>query len=112
MDAGHILIILAADVEFQCLLRLKVINQHIHHRIVLASLGVLIGIIFRVKLSPHLHGILFHTTLVETVEGNLLAIRRPIESLGDTKLLFIHPVGGAVNHLVKLAIGSDGSLFQ
>ena len=110
--AGHVLVVVAADVEFEGLLRLKVIDEHIHHAVVLASLGVFVGVVFGIELAPHLHGVLLHLALVETVEGNTFAVGRPIKALGDGKLLFVHPVGGAVDNLVELAVEGHLGFFQ
>ena len=52
-----------------------------------------------------------YSTFVETVEGDLLVVRRPPDGGGLKQLLPIHPGGGAVLHPGPVAaIGGDGEI--
>ena len=108
LDAGHILVVLTADIEFEGLLGFEVIDEDIYHAVVLTSLGVFVSVILWIEFAPHLHGVLFYLALVETIEGDALAVGRPVKAFGDGKFLFIHPVGGTVDDFVHFAI--EGNL--
>ena len=112
LNAGHVLIVLAADIELGGFGGFEVVDKDIDYGVVFASLGVFVGVIFGIELAPHLHGVLLDLGLVEAVEGDLLAIGAPVEALGDGEFLLIDPVGGAVDDLVDFAIEGDLGFFE
>src|SRR5699024_1246028 len=57
------------------------------------------------------HKKLLDIRFIETVEGNLLSIGRPVPRLGKAELLLIYPIGSAVYDLVKFSIGRNSLLF-
>ena len=91
---------------------LYIIHFHHHPRVILAGLGVLILVVLGVEGSPHLHVVFLHLAFVEAHIGNLLRVGAPFETLCDGKLLLVHPVGGAVDDFVPLAVFGDGVLFE
>ena len=111
LHAGHVLVVLAADVEFEGFLRFEVVDHDIDHRVVLAGFGIFVCIVFGIEFAPHLHGVLFHFAFVEAVESNLFAVGRPVETFGDGEFFFVDPVGGAVDDVVELAVEGDLCFF-
>ena len=68
---------------------------------------VLVFIKFRVEVAVVGQVILLHLALVEPVPGDLFAVGRPEKGLREFELLFIDPVGGAVDDLVDLSVGGE-----
>ena len=48
LDARHILVVLASNIEFEGLLRLKVVDHYIHYTVIFACLGIFVGVVLRI----------------------------------------------------------------
>ena len=95
-----------------CLSALQLVDAQAHLAVIFAGLGVLVAVVLGIEGSPHLHIVLLHLALVEAQVGNLLRVGAPLEPFGDGELLLVHPVGGAVDHLVHLAVGGNLVLLK
>ena len=103
----QILVVLTARVEALRTLVGQVVNINVHHRIVLACLGVLVIVVVGIEAAPGLHSKLTHLALVKAVVGYTTAVRTPVETLRDGKLLLVYPIGRAVDDSVHTSVGSN-----
>ena len=112
-NAGDISIGIHGHVELASLMRLDVIAPNRHLGIVLACLGIFIGIKPRIggvfihvgmTATEELHGILLHMRLVVFYPAYLLTVGSEHHRRVGGEFLLIHPVGHAVDNLIKLSV--------
>ena len=115
-DARHVAVGIQGDGQFARGAAQQVVAVHTHFRVFGAGNGVFVivgarifGILFEFRLHAleHLHAIDGHFRLVVAHPAEHLAVGREIEGASRAKLLFVHPIGDTVEHLVALAVGGD-----
>ena len=111
LHTRQVLVVLATRFQTHGRAVLEAVYVDINHRVVLAGLGILVVVIVGIETAPSLHRELAHTAFVEAVIGDALRVGAPVEALRDGKLLFIHPVGGAVDNGVHTTVRGDLMLF-
>ena len=96
-----------------CLAGFHIITPKAHHRVVLTSLGILIGIftwiigiLFQGRLltAEQLQGVSLHLRLIITNPAECSSVSIPSKSLIETKLFFVHPVRDTINDFIELAV--------
>ena len=112
-QARNIAIGIKRQVKRTRLVRLDVIRQYLHFRVLHTSQGVFIGIVARVvtvllllwcQSFEQLHGILRHSGLIVTYPNDLLGVGREDHRRIGGELLLIDPIRNAIDNLIALAI--------
>ena len=99
------------DGHFMVLSVLHVVDVHRHVAVLLPCFGVLEGVGVGIKGPVHWHVELAHSRLVEAEVGQTFSIARPKKGFVVAKLLFVHPVGGAIDDSVHFPIGGHLHFF-
>ena len=112
-NTRHITICIQRNSQFLCAVALDVIAPRRHYRVRLTGLGVLIRIASRIdsifllfgfESFEQLQGILLYCRLVIAYPAQHRTIGIEGECRVETELLFVHPVGNAVNDLIELTV--------
>ena len=101
LQTGHIAVLVHRHLQLAHLLALDVIAPHRCRRVAVAGKGILIG---GMRLVAQRQRVFLHLALVVAHPYQLLAIGGKHHRVAVTELLFVHPVGNAVDDLVLLAV--------
>ena len=118
LNTRNVVFLLHRHLQLSCLTTLNIIAPQratgIHlacHRIFIGVASRVFGILLMLRFQTfkHRHAELLDLALIVTHPHQLLAIGSKHHSPAETELLFVHPVGNAVNHLVTPSV--VGNLF-
>ena len=112
-NARHVAVGVDGHLQLACLSAFHVVAPGRHLRVVFAGLRIFVAVesgivcIFaalRPHSLEHLQRVLLHVAPVEANPAEHLAVGREAEGAIEGKLLFIDPVGDAVDNLIELAV--------
>ncbi len=110
VEVGDVLVGVGTRVDARAAVGVDVVDPELHLGVGVARLRVFesIGLVVERAVEAH-HFEQGHAALVEAQVGDAAAVGREGVGLRESELLLVHPVGGAVDDLVPLAVGGHAA---